>query len=233
MASVAEAKRSFWALVNQWKAKKSATLTLKSVKGDLRVSFNVSLGQHDESAHQKTEHPLKKGASPSQQRRKQRRAADPAVQLRAEAHAVAQAEVEAGTEEEADVETLRSEKAHVKSFLVPSPEKEAIREEPAGGEVEKPPLVEERAQVPQRQLLREHRALIEVPHDFADRANNDYEHDFEKTKEAEKLLSEDRCCFCEDYECPPPTQLENDDRILGILQSLWDHIELSHSQAFE
>ena len=194
----------------------------------------MSLGQHDESAHQKTQQPLKKGASPSQRRRKQRRAADPAVQLRAEAHAAAQVAVEGGTEEEADLETLRSEKANVKSFLVPSPEKEAIREELAEGEVEKPPLMEERAQVPQRQQLHEHRALVEVPHDFADRANNDYEHDFEKTKEAEKLLSErDRCCFCHEYECPPPTQLENNDRILGILQSLWDHIELSHSQAFE
>ena len=215
MASVAEAKRSFWALVSQWKAKKSATLTLKSVKGDLRVSFKVSLGQHDASAHQKTQQPLKKGGSPSQRRRKQRRAADPAVQLRAEAHAAAQVAVEGGTEEEADLETLRSEKANVKSFLVPSPEKEAIREELAEGEVEKPPL-------------------LEVPHDFADRANNDYEHDFEKTKEAEKLLSgRDRCCFCHEYECPPPTQLENEDRFLGILQSLWDHIEVAHNQAYE
>ena len=49
IAGVTEAKRSFWALVNQWKAKKSATLTLKSVNGDLRVSFSVSLGQHDDS----------------------------------------------------------------------------------------------------------------------------------------------------------------------------------------
>ena len=234
MACVTEAKRSFWALVNQWKAKKSATLTLKSVNGDLTVAFSVNLGQHDdkEPTYQKTCHPLKRGASSSKQRR-QHRAADPAVRLRAEAHAAAQAAAEAGAEE-AEVETLRSEKSHIKSPLALSPEKEAIREEVDEGEVEKPPLVEERAQVPQRQLLREHRALIEVPHDFADRANNDYEHDFEKTKEAEKLLSErDRCCFCHEYECPPPTPLENNDRILGILQSLWDHIELSHSQAFE
>ena len=226
MACVAEAKRSFWALVNQWKAKKSATLTLKSVNGDLLVAFNVNLGQHDdkEPTHEKIRRPLKKGASSSKQRRKQQRAADPAVKLRAEAHAAAQAAAEAGAEEagteeadaeEADVETLRSEKSYIESFLAPSPEKEAIREEVVEGAVEKPPLVE-------------------VPHDFADRANNDYEHDFEKTKEAEKLLSErDRCCFCHDYQCPPPTQLENDGRCFGILQSLWDHIELSHNQAYE
>ena len=88
------------------------------------------------------------------------------------------------------------------------------------------------AQVPQCQLLCEHRALMEVPHDFEDRANNDYEHDFEKTKEAEKILSEDRCCFC-DYECPPPTQEENGDRFLGILQHCWDHVEESHPLAYE
>ena len=146
------------------------------------------------------------------------------MKLRAEAHAAAQAAAEAGAEaadaeeadaEEADVETLRSEKSNIKSSLAPSPEKEAIREEVVLDVVEKPPLVED-------------------PHDFADRANNDYEHDFEKTKEAEKLLSErDRCCFCHDYECPPPTQLENDGRCFGILQSLWDHIELSHNEAYE
>ena len=100
MAGVTEAKRSFWALVNQWKAKKSATLTLKSVNGELRVSFTASLGQHDDSepTHQKTRHPLKRGASASKQRRKQRRAADPAVQLRAEAHAAAQETAEPDAE---------------------------------------------------------------------------------------------------------------------------------------
>ena len=136
------------------------------------------------------------------------------MRLRAEAHAAAQAAAEAGVEE-AEVETLRSEKTCFNSALAPSPEKEAIREEVVEGAVEKPPLVE-------------------VPHDFADRANNDYEHDIEKTKEAEKLLSErDRCCFCDEFVCPPPTQLENDDRVLGILQSLWDHIELAHNLAYE
>ena len=199
-----------------WKTKKSATLTLKSVNGDLRVSFNVNLGQHDdkESEHKKTCRPLKRGASSSKQRRKQQRAADPAVRLRAEAHAAAQAAAEA-VAEEAEVETLRSEKTCINSVLPPSPEKETIREEVVEDVVEKPSLVED-------------------PHDFEDRANNDYEHDFEKTEEAEKLLSErDRCCFC-DYKCPPPTQQENNDRSSnGVLESLWDHIELSHPVAYE
>ena len=212
MACVAEAKRSFWALVNQWKAKKSATLTLKSVNGDLTVAFSVNLGQHNEKEPTKTCPPLKRGASSSKQRRKQKRAADPAVQLRAEAHAAAQAAA-GEAEEEADIDTLRNEEAHLESSLAPSPEKEAIREELFESVVEKPPF-------------------LEVPHDFEDRANNDYEHDFEKTKEAEKILSEDRCCFC-NYECPPPTPQENGERFLGILQQCWDHIEESHPLAYE
>ena len=124
MASVTEAKRSFWALVNQWKAKKSATLTLKSVNGDLKVAFSVNLGQHDDSepTNQKTHRPLKRGASSSKQRRKQNRAADPAVQLRAEAHAAAQAAA-GEAEEEADIDTLRNEEAHLVSSLAPSPDK--------------------------------------------------------------------------------------------------------------
>ena len=214
MASVTEAKRSFWALVNQWKAKKSATLTLKSVNGDLKVAFSVNLGQHDDSepTNQKTHRPLKRGASSSKQRRKQKRAADPAVQLRAEAHAAAQAAA-GEAEEEADIDTLRNEEAHLVSSLAPSPEKETIREELFESVVEKPPF-------------------LEVPHDFEDRANNDYEHDFEKTKEAEKILSEDRCCFC-NYECPPPTPQKNGERFFGILQQCWDHIEESHPLAYE
>ena len=77
---------------------------------------------------QKTRHPLKRGTSSSQQRKKQRRVADPAVQLRAAAHAAAQVAAESDAEE-ADLQTLRSEKPDSWSSLVPSPEKEAIREE--------------------------------------------------------------------------------------------------------
>ena len=207
MAGVTEAKRSFWALVNQWKAKKSATLTLKSVNGDLRVSVSVSLGQHDDS--EPTHHPLKRGASSSKQRRKQRRAADPAVQLRAEAHAAAQ-EASDSDAEEADVETLRSEKPDIKSSLVHSPEKEATREE----------LVEE----PGSDGFCE---FVEIPHDFG---TPEYDNDLEKVKDAEKILSQtDRCCFCT-FQCPLPN---HDKRIFGILNTLWDHIENEHPLGFE
>ena len=51
--------------------------------------------------------------------------------------------------------------------------------------------------------------------------------------EVRKLMGEtDRCCFC-DYECPPPTQLEDESRIMGNLMSLYDHIELSHPVAHQ
>ena len=55
--------------------------------------------------------------------------------------------------------------------------------------------MEGRAQVPQCQLLCEHRALMEAPHVFEDCTNNDYEHDFEKTKEAEKRMVTDSLEF--------------------------------------
>ena len=216
MAGVTEAKRSFWALVNQWKAKKSATLTLKSVNGELRVSFTVSLGQHDDSepTHLKTRQPLKRGASASKQRRKQRRAADPAVQLRAEAHAAAQEAAEPGAENEADVETLRDEKQFTtNSFMAPSPEKEVGREE-----LEDEPGDDGFC------------GFVEIPHDFG---TPDYDHDLEKVKEAEKIMSQtDRCCFCT-FQCPLPNQQESGKRLFGILETLWDHIEHEHPLGFE
>ena len=209
MAGVTEAKRSFWALVNHWKDKKSATLTLKSVNGDHRVSFSVSLGQHNDSEpnHQKTCHPLKKRAPSSKQRRKQRRAADPAVQLRAKAHPAAQVAAESDAEE-ADVETLRSEKPDNRPSLAPSPEKEAIREE----------LVDE----PGSDGFCE---FVEIPHDFG---TPEYDLDLEKVKKAEQILSQtDRCCFCT-FQCPLPNHQESDKRVFGILNTLWDHIENEH-----
>ena len=197
-------------------AKKSATLTLKSVNGDLKVSFNVSLGQHDDRQleHQKTHHPLKRGASPSKQRRKQRRAADPAVKLRAEAHAAAQVVAEAGAETEADIETLRDEKQLIiKSPMAPSPEKEVVREE-LGDE----PVGDGFC------------GFVEIPLDFG---TPDYDHDLKKVKEAETIMSQtDRCCFCT-FQCPLPDQQESGKRLFGILETLWDHIEHEHPLGFE
>ena len=216
MASVKEAKRSFWTLVNMWKAKKSASLTLKSVNGDLKVPFSVNLGQHDDTqpTHQKTQLPLKRGTSSSKQRRnrKQRRAADPAVQLRAQAHAAARAEV-SHADDEAAIETLRNEKPDTSSPMAPSPEKEVTREE-----------------LSDEDLGDGFCKFVEVPHDFG---TPDYDHDPEKTDKATEILGQtDRCCFC-NYRCPAPSELENGGRLFGVLENLWDHIEADHPRAYE
>ena len=82
----------------------------------------------------------------------------------------------------------------------------------------------------------EKRPLLQVPEDYEDRANNDlwdWDANRVKVKEADKLLREtDRCCFC-DFDCPPPSEQENKGRLYGVLESLWDHIKLSHQLAFE
>ena len=245
MAGVAEAKKSFWTLIDSWKAKRSATLTLKSVNGELRARLEINLGHHEhDQAKLTTKRPKK--PCPSQQQRKERRAADPAVKARAAAHLAVVAAEEAAHLPAHEAALLSPEKVRSSCALT------ALKTSPVKGEAREE-VVEGRAQVPQCQLLCEPLApspekeairedlfegvvekppFLEVPHDFEDRANNDYEHDFEKTKEAEKILSEDRCCFC-DYECPPPTQQENGDRFLGILQHCWDHVEEAHPLAYE
>ena len=97
--------------------------------------------------------------------------------------------------------------------MVPSPEKEVSREE----------LVDE----PGGDGFC---GFVEIPHDFG---TPDYDHDFEKTKEAEKILSQtDRCCFCA-FQCPLPAQQENGKRLFGILENLWDHIENEHPKGFD
>ena len=215
MAGVESAKKALWALLRNFGAGGTAKLTVTTVRGKLEVILEESFTKHSNvSASTKSS----KRVSPSQLRRKERRAADPAVRQRAAQHEPANAAGAAAAATEIEAALHSPEKVRnscAPNQLMTSPVKDDVREEVVQEAVEKLPLVE-------------------VPHDFANRANSDYEHDFEKTKEAEKLLSEtDRCCFC-DYECPPPTQQENNDRFSnGVLESLWDHIELSHPVAYE
>ena len=211
MAGVDRAKKALWALLGDFDAGRTAKLTVSTVRGKLRVILEESFDQHS-NVLPNIKSPRR--VSPSQLRRKERRAADPAVRQRAAEHA---GEAAAGSEVEADLPSPEKVRNSVAiNSLKTSPAKDDIREEVVESEVERPPLVE-------------------IPHDFADRANNDYSHDFEKVNEAEKILREtDRCCFCA-YKCPPPSQQENDDResSFGILQSLWDHIEETHQLAYE
>ena len=72
--------------------------------------------------------------------------------------------------------------------------------------------------------------FVEIPQDFG---TPDYEHDLEKVKEAEKIMSQtDRCCFCT-FQCPHPNQQESGKRLFGILETLWNHIENEHPLGFE
>ena len=213
MAGVERAKRALWSLLRCCKVQGSAKLTVTTAKGKLKVILEESFDVQPNAIK------APKRPSPSRLRRKEKRAADPAVRQRAAAHEANNAAEEVAAAEESEEALPSPEKvrsSYVPNSLVITPVKEDVREEVLEEAVEK-------------------RSLSEVPPDFEDRANNDYYHDFEKVKEAEKILAEtDRCCFCE-YQCPPPTLEEDKDRecSFGVLQSLWDHIEQSHPLAFE
>ena len=48
----------------------------------------------------------------------------------------------------------------------------------------------------------------------------------EKAEQAKCLMAAtDQCCFRE-FNCPTPSQLEDENRFNGVLDSLWDHIEM-------
>ena len=214
MAGVERAKKALWALLRNFDAGGTAKLTVTTSRGKLKVNLEESFTKHS-NVLPNIKSP--KRVSPSQLRRKEKRAADPAVRQRAAERESASAAEEAAASSEAALPSPEKVRCSTASNpLKTSPAKDDFREEVLDGEVEKPPKVQ-------------------VPHDFEDRANNDYFHDFEKVKEAEKILREtDRCCFC-DFICPPPSKQENDDRksSFGILESLWDHIEETHQLAYE
>ena len=118
---------------------------------------------------------------------------------------------------------------------LPTPEKE--RRSSATSSLQVSPVKDDtREEAGDEQVAKEEadgeRWAGEVPKDYNEYANYSewfWEHDVKRRDEARKLMGEtDRCCFC-DYECPPPTQLEDESRIMGNLMSLYDHIELSQS----
>ena len=122
---------------------------------------------------------------------------------------------------------------------LPTPEKE--RRSSATSSLQVSPVKDDtREEAGDEQVAKEEadgeRWAGEVPKDYNEYANYSewfWEHDVKRRDEARKLMGEtDRCCFC-DYECPPPTQLEDESRIMGNLMSLYDHIELSHPVAHQ
>ena len=196
MAGVERAKRALWSLLRSYNAKGSAKLTVTTVKGKLKVILEESFDVQPIAVK------APKRPSPSQLRRKERRAADPAVQQRAAEHQAQVAATKTG-------EVLASpEKERASSAFTPletSPVKDDVREET---ETEPEEKVEQRPRV-------------EVPEDYEDRANNDlwdWDANQEKVKEAEKLLRDtDRCCFC-DFDCPSPLEQENKGRLFGVFR---------------
>ena len=89
-SSLNKALKSF---LSEWKAHNSASLTLKSVKGELSVTLKMKLGRYGEKpdAGQAYQSLQRTQAGPSQLCRRERRAADPVVQQKAAEHAASSA----------------------------------------------------------------------------------------------------------------------------------------------
>ena len=155
MAGVESAKKALWALLRNFGAGGTAKLTVTTVRGKLEVILEESFTKHSNvSASTKSS----KRVSPSQLRRKERRAADPAVRQRAAQHEPANAAGAAAAATEIEAALHSPEKVRnscAPNQLMTSPVKDDVREEVVQEAVEKLPLVE-------------------VPHDFANRANSDH-----------------------------------------------------------
>ena len=219
MAGVKIAKKALGSLLRSLNAGRASKLTVTTANGKLKVCLEESF---DKKSDVQPGAKSTKRVSPSRLRRKKRRAADPAVRQRAAEHEA----LEAASQIEDSLPTPEKERcSSVLSSLQISPVKDNTREEEeavddhgAGEEaVGKQPA-------------------YQLPQDYQDYANFSewfWADDIKKRDEARHLMSEtDRCCFCE-YECPPPTQQEDESRILGNLMSMWDHIEVSHPVAHE
>ena len=118
MAGVESAKKALWALLRNFNASRTAKLTVTTAKGKLKVILEESFDQHSNVKS------TPKRPSPSQLRRKEKRAADPAVRQRAAEH---QARVEAASSALRSPEKERSN-CCMSSPMV-SPIKEVAREE--------------------------------------------------------------------------------------------------------
>ena len=219
MAGVKIAKKALGSLLRSLNAGRASKLTVTTANGKLKVCLEESF---DKKSDVQPGAKSTKRVSPSRLRRKKRRAADPAVRQRAAEHEA----LEAASQIEDSLPTPEKERcSSVLSSLQISPvkdntreEEEAVNDHGAGEEaVGKQPA-------------------YQLPQDYQDYANFSewfWADDIKKRDEARHLMSEtDRCCFCE-YECPPPTQQEDESRILGNLMSMWDHIEVSHPMAHE
>ena len=117
MAGVAGANSSLnkalMSFLSEWKANNSASLTLKSVRGELSVTLKLKLGHHGEKpeASRGYQNLQRTQVGPSQLRRRERRAADPLVQQKAAEYAAASALPPANPAEQAVAVTAGQAKA--------------------------------------------------------------------------------------------------------------------------
>ena len=185
-------------------------------------------------------------------RRKEKRASDQLVQQRAAAHRARSSSSESSTELGETLASPEIERASAASTsLLTSPAKDEDREELCSAtfnphlhispekEKEGDGAVEVREPAVEAEAEKPLRPRVFVPADFADRVNIEnwvekyWDSNTEKVEEAKSLMAaSDMCCFCE-FNCPPPSQQEDVDRFDGILDSLWDHIEMNHPLEWE
>ena len=233
MAGVENAKRALWTLFRSLKAGESAKLVVTTERGSLKVSLQQSFAANSNVNNSKTPKSAKKRSGPSRRRRKERRAADPAVQHRAAGHVSKPAADPETSSEEGEYSEYRSpEKDRASptsnSDLQLSSEKVVEREE-----------VEVSVTAAEAEAEKPLRPLVVVPEDYVNRNNIEnwqekyWDANNEKAEQAKCLMAAtDQCCFCE-FDCPTPSQLEEENRFNGVLDTLWDHIEINHQLEWE
>ena len=182
MAGVESAKRALRALLKNFNSRRTAKLTVTTENGKLIVNLEESFNKHSNvSASSKT--PVKRSTrvSPSRLRRRERRAADPAVRQRAAEHAAAA--VASDSEDSAQSATAlpspeRERSSCLNISLEITPSKEEVRQEVIEEEVEKPSLKE--------------RFKDSIP-------------EFEEIQKIQVIMGEtNQCCLC-DFHCSVET----------------------------
>ena len=222
-------------------------MTISTVKGNLRVN----LEQTFPPARRNVANWMpKKSKGGSYRRRQERRASDQLVQQRAAAHRARSSSSESSSELGETLASPEKERASVASSpsLLTSPAKDEDREELCSAtlnpHLQITPEKEKEGDGPEEVTetavgAEKPRPFIVVPEDFANRNNIEnwqekhWDDNNEKAEQAKCLMaSTDQCCFCQ-FDCPTPSQLENENRFQGVLDSLWDHIEANHQLEWE
>ena len=191
--------RALRALLKNFDARRTAKLTVTTERGKLIVNLEESFNRHS-NVLSSSKTPVKKSTrvSPSRLRRRERRAADPAVRQKAAEHASAASDSSAQSATALpSPEKGRSSCLDISLEITPS--KEEVREEVDEEEVEKPSLKE--------------RFKDSIP-------------EFEEIQKIQAIMGEtNQCCLC-NFHCSVEKQKKG--RIFGVLETLWDHIEEHH-----